>query len=238
MSGNKDVDTPIPGQIFANFSYLPLKKPVVVNGNECFALFKIRGNHATERDAKINAEEIAKTDPKNTILVAKVGHWHPLTRVPLVAETTTVGEGKDANGNPLFSPDSVAQKQLREEERRKVNEIKQREKDLMEKTNDAIEDDEESIQNYIRKRIIINTFVEDVIHHERSISDLERKLGEVVPLFLELQKKNPQYEDEWIDIYSAELVKAGVPEYKEMPVVTERVSQFFEKYSSHGASSQ
>lgn len=221
MSSRKDTDDPISGQSFSLLSYHILDK--VDEKGKNYVVLKNRGNYASEHDAQLAAKSLAECDPKNTVHVFRTGHWVLLSSNPKSETSLTVGSEPEK-----YSPDSEASIAARNKQRQQMKEIEARKREMELAEKEDMENSDDNIVTYIKKRNVITSLMETVISRQKEISRIEEKLKEFVPLLLDLEKKNPSFIDDWLDVLNTERQKAGLPPYKDAP----EIMSFYEKIRS------
>ena len=192
-------DPPIPLQAVGLVSFTPAKG-ATPNSNGLFGFAKLRGNYATELEAKQRAEAIIRNiDSYHQIYHTYVGRPFPITASSKYsAETDEIDIRKEMTA-------SVSQsiKSKKNKENKEMAEIKQREEELLAESRKDPEDVdpyEEYITLRVKKAQLSWTYLEHI-----------KKMEEVKGIILTtrnrlnvLEEKDPEYKEK----YFAKYVKA------------------------------
>jgi len=156
---------------------------------------KIRGSYITLSEAEEASDNIIKNiDSTNSVFICKIGEPFPLV-VKGFAEEVKKVDVKNIVEQSMI--ENIRQKRAREQ--KEIEEIKQREKQLKEpvETSPYITE----LDNYITMRVGLAhaRFEKDKI--KQLDIDLDRKEQGFVSKLLEIEKKNPRFEKEYMDRY-------------------------------------
>lgn len=189
-------DPPLEMQKIGLISFVPAKG-AVPNEKGIYGFAKLRGNFATENEANEQAERIIRNvDSYHRIYHCYVGRPFPITISPEFSkETTVVDLQKDV-------ATSVAEdvKKKREQEQKEIEEIKERERQLLE---DVKKEKEETDDHYttlrVKKAQLVWTYIE-------TTKKLKQVLGHIA-------KARKEIED--LDTTHPELKEAYFKKYME-----------------------
>lgn len=205
-----DRDPPITQQSHGNVSFLLLKAPrKQPDGKSIVGFFKLRGNWADINQCKQAAAKIIREqDSMNKIRVAEVGVWFPITDGDGQAESVDVNTNIPAEEEKIKAE---AIKTREEEKNRIARELKEREQEV--KDAKDINDDPESLDYYVMKRVVWLRLQENIEQYRTKTEDLEKKWRETRKLLDRLEVSHPGFEAEWIDRYNEERRKSKIPDY-------------------------
>jgi hypothetical protein len=165
---------------------------------------KIRGAYNTLQDAEDASDKIIQNvDSTNSVFICNIGEPFPLV-IKGFAEEVKKLDVKNIVEQSMI--DSIRQKRAREQ--KEIEEIKQREQQLTQpvKPSPYISD----LDNYITMRVgLANTRFEKDKIKQRDI-DLVQREQEFISKLLEMEKKNPSFEKEYMDRYFAGRKSVGL----------------------------
>lgn len=210
-------DPPVPLQNVALFSFIPAKG-ATPNENGVFGFAKVRGSYATEMEADQRAEFLIRNvDSYNRLYHLYVGRPFPITlSSKYSAETSEVDIRKETT-----KAVSTNIKNQKLEEQKTIREMQEREKQLLEESNKAKEDDgtgdvdvdpyEEYITQCVKKAQLSWTFLEHLkkLHEVRDIIIKTRKI------ISDLDEEYPEFKDKYFDKYMQARKDAGLKETSE-----------------------
>lgn len=203
------VDPPVLNQTHGLLSFMLLDKPTVnpKTGKPTFGFVKLRGNHPASEWESASKNIITNFDSKYRILTAPVGQWVPITDDDMVIKERI--DVKISENDATIYDDATKRK--KEEDERKMREIREREEELQKEGD--IYDHPESLKYYTMKRVTELKLMESRDEYVKHIKNIEEKLEIVRKELYKLTLSNPQHRDNWVECYSEERMKAGVPKY-------------------------
>lgn len=195
------IDPPIPGQKFALFSFIPAKD-VVPNAQGFYGYAKIRGTFSTPEEAVEKSDEIIRTvDSTNSIYTCLTGHPIPLV-VKGHAELHNVDMQKEVDKDISYNVRSRAM-----EERKKIEEMKEREEELRKDVSEPNPEDD-----YIAKRVKLAVLRFTISEHEIKKKESEELRDKCIKELIEVRDANPDYEKNHLEKYMNARKKAHIPE--------------------------
>lgn len=201
-------DPPILNQELGLISFNLFREPRKLrNGKPVYGFYKLRGNYAEKNLAYRQAKEIIlKTDSKYKIRVSPVGHWLPITEDDSVVQEVvdiTTGEERSLNDEAAL--------EKRREQAQIARELQERQEEL--KTGGDIYDNPESLAYYTMKRVTEMKLYEHIGILQKQMDDVHEKLNKTRTELYGLDRRFPEYEDQWIDLYNLERKKVSIPPF-------------------------
>lgn len=201
------VDPPVELQRYGLISFIPAKG-ATPNKKGVYGFAKLRGNYQTEIEANQRAEYIIKNiDSYNKIFHTYVGRPFPLTvSSDYSKETKEVDLKKEMK-------ESISEnvKQKRIEEKNSMDEIKEREKLLLEESKKTEEDPYELyITNKVKKAQLTWTYKE----HQNKMAEIKEILIKTRKLIKELDEEHPEYKETFFKKYMEARESSGLTEEK------------------------
>lgn len=187
-------------------SFIPAKG-ATPNEKGIYGFAKLRGNFNSEDEANERAEHlIQNVDSAHLIYHTLVGRPFPLTVDPsYAAETSEVDIRKDTQ-------DSVSQviKNTKKQDKKAMEEIEQRERELMEdvakvKQGDEIEEDE-YVTNRVKKAQLSWTYTEYV----SKLKEVRKKILEVRDWVNKADEDYPEFKESYFQKYRSARERAGL----------------------------
>jgi len=203
------LDPPIAGQAYGNLSFMLFEKPKVSKaGKPIYGFVKLRGNWMDPRTAQDKASKLVKqVDSKFPIKIVQVGSWVPITEdESFVKDMVDV---KASDQQPQIRDEAIKKKE--EEADDKMRQLRERE-DQLRKDGDITEDPE-SLRYYTMKRVTEAKVVEMIEMSEKKLIDMKSKLIVVRDGLCDLEKKHPEYAENWIECWNEERRKSGIPSF-------------------------
>jgi hypothetical protein len=202
-----DNDPVIPNQNFTNISYMLFDIPRRYKNKPIYGFFKVRGTHNSDTACKNDAYRIIReVDSKYQVRTAPVGQWCPITEIDeVVHEVYDIRE----SDKEVHLRDEVA-KEKEKEAKKIAKELKEAEEKLKE---GDIYDDETSVTFYSMKRVTEMKVHEAYQAQLLKLKQLEKTLGEQRIILKRLEQNNPDYRDQWLDVYNAERDKTKLPKF-------------------------
>lgn len=202
-------DDPINNQVIGNVSFMLFKEPKKFrNGQPAYGFFKLRGNWASEEQARDQASKIIREkDSRYIILQAPVGHWVPITdQTAFCKDVHDVKTSKDD-----MALHDTAKKEKMAEQKALMREIREREEEL--KQGGDIYDDPESLTYYSMRRVTEMRLTESRDKQRNQLEALEETLRKVRKELKTLEQTHSEYKDQWIERYNEERRKGGIPDF-------------------------
>ncbi len=202
-------DPAINGQEYVCESYILFDTPKQLpHGKVCYGYKKTRGVASTEVEATRLAKRIIKeVDSKNSVRIAPVGSWVPITSSDIFVKD--MEDVKMQDGEVHLRDEAIKKKE--EEMRRVQREIREREEEL--KNGKDIYDDKTSLRYYSMRRVTDLKVEQEIKRQMKQIESLQETLVEVRTELKKLDLVRPDYDSEWINCYNEERRKSGVPDY-------------------------
>lgn len=201
-------DPPVPMQNIGLISFIPAKgaKP---NENGVFGFAKLRGNYASELESNQRAEYIIRNvDSYNKIFHTYVGRPFPIT---VSSQYSSVTEEIDIR-KEATSTISNSIKDKKDIEQQQINEIKEREKKLIEESkNDEVNPYDEYITLKVKLAQISWTYLE----HQKKMTELKDIIFKTRLSLTELDDAHPDYKNTYFDKYMEARTNAGIKESSE-----------------------
>ena len=202
-------DPQIPSQIYSLHSFVP-SKGSTPDKNGVYGMVKFRGSFSSIQEANERSEYLIRNvDSYNSILTGYVGRPFPLTNdnKKYCTETNEVDVNKKAD--EIVSKDI---KYKRDEEKRVVKEIQEKERKLLEdvKEKDIDNNPEDMLENYTMLRVkrsqLIYTYNETVQKMNqiiKSLKDTESKINKV-------DETSPEHKEEYMTRYNNARKECGL----------------------------
>ncbi len=201
-------DDPPSDQSKGIITFMLFKEPrVTPSGNPVLGFFKLRGNYSNDSDCTARATQIVKEiDSKCVNRIAPVGKWLPICEDDLfVMDKLDVRE----NEEEIHLRDQAV-KDADAERRRIQREIRDREEEC--KSGD-IYDNKESLRYYSMRRVTDMRLTEAVETVSKSLARNISVQDECRAELKDLERRFPEYKNEWIETYNVERRKAGLPDF-------------------------
>lgn len=201
------IDPPVELQRYGLISFIPAKG-ATPNEKGVYGFAKLRGNYQTQIEANQRAEYIIKNvDSYNKIFHTYVGRPFPLTVSSDFSKETKEVEMKQQMKESI----SENVKNKRQEEKKSMDEIKEREKLLLEESKKTEEDPYELyITNKVKKAQLTWTYKE----HQKKMAEIKDILIKTRELLNELDEEHPEYKDTFFEKYIEARQSSGLTEEK------------------------
>ena len=205
-------DPAIPMQNYGLISFVPAKG-ATANENGVYGFAKLRGNYNMVEEADSRAEYLIRNcDSYHSIFHTYVGRPFPITvSSKYSADTKEIDIKKE-----MASSMSAAVKDKVDEEAKAMNEIKNREKKMLEESAKAKEDDgtgpvdvdpyEQYITLQVKKAQLSWTFVEHIKKAKEITDIIHRTRAELK----QLDEEHPDYSGKYMDKYMDARKEAGL----------------------------
>ena len=201
-------DPPIQLQTYGLFSFVPAKG-ATPDKDGFFGFAKLRGNFSTELEAQQKAEElIMNTDSYHDIFHSYVGRPFPITTS--IKHALNTDEVDIRKKTTKCISESIIEK--RKKEQNDIEEIKEKEKKLVE---DTKQENVDPYENYITLRVKKAQLSWTYLEHMKKIDEIKKILLKTNDDIVELDKKNPKFNDEYYEKYMKARKDAGIKDTSE-----------------------
>jgi len=201
-------DPPIQLQTYGLFSFVPAKG-ATPDKDGFFGFAKLRGNFSTELEAQQKAEElIMNTDSYHDIFHSYVGRPFPITTS--IKHALNTDEVDIRKKTTKCISESIIEKKKKEQN--EINEIKEKEKKLVE---DTKQENVDPYENYITLRVKKAQLSWTYLEHMKKIDELKKILLKTNDEIIELDEKNPKFNDEYYEKYMKARKDAGIKDTSE-----------------------
>lgn len=201
-------DPPPALQRIGLISFTPAKG-AVANKNGVFGFAKLRGNYQTEIEASQRAEFLIRNvDSYHQIFHTYVGRPFPITsNSKYSAETDEIDIRKE-----MVSNISANIKKKKMEEQKEIEDIKQREKNLIEESKrDSIDPYEQYITLRVKKAQLSWNYLE----HIKKMKEVKEHVIKAHFDILELEKEHPKFKENYYQKYLDARKDAGIVDNEE-----------------------
>lgn len=194
-------------QKYGLISFVPAQgaKP---NSNGVYGFAKLRGNFQTEQEASERSEHIIRNvDSYHKIFTCYVGRPFPLTLSSRYSEETAEIDLRKETVKCI----SNSVKIQKEKERNDIQDIKSREKALLDDVTNAVEPFERYVELQVKKAQLMWTYqkAKDKMKELRELA--QKAQGDIA----NLEKDNPEFKDKHFDHYMKARKEAGLEEEDE-----------------------
>ena len=197
-------DPAIPNQVFSLVSFVP-SKGATPDQEGVFGMLKVRGNFATEDEAMLKAEDLIRNvDSYHSIYTTYVGRPFPLSsNKKYIRDTTEVDMKKK-----VVEETSKEVRKKRDEERKIMKEMEEREKELIA---DVAKKDEDPYDLYtelmVKKAQLTWTYSET----QKKMDEMKNSIIKARADIVKMKEENPDYHEQYMDRYMTARKKAGLP---------------------------
>ena len=201
-------DPAIPLQNIALFSFMPAKGSTP-NANGVFGFAKIRGAYSTEMEANQRAEHIIRNvDSYNQIFHTYVGRPFPITLdSKYSAETEDIDIRKE-----MAKTISGNIKDKKEDDYKTIQEIKQKEEELLA---DSKKETEDPYDEYITQRVKCAQLSFTYLEHQKKMAEIKIIITKTRDRIKEMDIEYPEFKESYYQKYMDAREKAGINESKE-----------------------
>ena len=201
-------DPSIAMQLYGLISFVP-SKGATPDKDGVFGFAKIRGNYASELEASERAEYLIRNhDSYHQIYHTYVGRPFPVT---VSSEYSKETDEIDIRKKTTESMSSSV-KSKKEDEKREIKEIKDREKALLDDSKNTEEDPyEEYITLRVKKAQLQWTYLE----HQKKMAEIKEILIKTRQSIEEHDEQNPEFQNEYFEKYKEARRNAGIDVDKE-----------------------
>lgn len=177
---------------------------IIEDEKHIYGVGKIRGSYNTLPEAEDASEKIIQNiDSTNSVFICKIGDPFPLVTKGFAEEVKKI-DVKNIIEQSMI--ENIRQKRLREQ--KEIEEIKQREQQLTQPIEASPYISE--LDNYITMRVSLahTRYEKDkLIEREKDLSVREK---DVISKLLEMDKKNPDFQKDYMDRYNAGRKSVGL----------------------------
>lgn len=195
-------DEPVQGQNICLISFVPAKG-ATPNEKGIYGFAKVRGSYPDLEQSNKRAIELIKSDSYHNIFHAKVGYPFPLTtNSKYAADTDEVDIKKDIS-------DSISEdvKQKRKKEEETINDIKERERLLLEESKREKTDPKVVEDDYTTARVKKAQLIWTYLETEKKMNQMKESIISTRNKIEEMDKENPElskiYMDKFIEARKA-----------------------------------
>jgi hypothetical protein len=201
-------DPAVPLQNISLFSFMPAKG-ATPNANGVFGFAKIRGSYASEMEANQRAEYIIRNvDSYNQIFHTYVGRPFPITvDSKYSAETQEIDIRKE-----MAKTVSENIKEKKEDEHKTMQEIKQKEEELLA---DSKKETEDPYDEYITQRVKCAQLSFTYLEHQKKMAEIKNIIIKTRDRIKEMDVEYPEFKESYYQKYMDARYKAGIKESKE-----------------------
>ena len=198
-------DPAVPLQNISLFSFMPAKG-ATPNANGVFGFAKIRGSYASEMEANQRAEYIIRNvDSYNQIFHTYVGRPFPITvDSKYSADTQEIDIRKE-----MAKTVSENIKDKKEDEHRTMQEIKQKEEELLA---DSKKETEDPYDEYITQRVKCAQLSFTYLEHQKKMEEIKNIIIKTRDRIKEMDVDYPEFKDSYYQKYIDARQKAGIKE--------------------------
>lgn len=201
-------DPPIQLQTYGLFSFVP-SKGAIPDKDGFFGFAKLRGNFSTELEAQQKAEElIMNIDSYHDVFHAYVGRPFPITTSIKHALNTDEVDVRKKTTKTIS--ESIIEK--RKKEKNDIEEIKEKEKKLIQ---DTKLEDVDPYENYITLRVKKAQLSWTYLEHIKKIEEIKDILLKTNDEIAELDETNPNFNKEYYEKYMNARKDAGIKDTNE-----------------------
>lgn len=211
VTRNKN-DPAILGQEYTNLSFMLLKQPV----DGVYGFVKPRGSWPDVDKATLESEKLIKfVDSVFKIHIAPTGYWSPITNNERYASDQM--DVKTREQDQALRDRASKEAQARNMEmQREMNERKEQLKD----DKDDTDFDPESLDYYTKKRVSMKELNSYILQANEKMKTLKKSLRKIEKEVKEINRRHPQYMDQWIDNYNKARARVGLDPVSESDPIT------------------
>lgn len=197
-------DPPIPLQTYGLISFVP-SKGATPDKDGVYGFAKIRGNYATTQESSERAEFLIRNvDSYHKIFHAYVGRPFPITvDQKYCAKTEEINIRQKAT--EVVSEDVKAK---RDKEKEEIEEIKKREKQLLDEAKPDYKPD--PYEEYTVLRVKKAQLVWAYVQTKKKMDDMKNSIIKTRAQIAQMNEENPKYADEYKDRYFKARRDAGI----------------------------
>lgn len=208
LTCNKNLQDPLyENQVYSLHSFVPVKG-ATPDKNGVFGFVKFRGTFPTREAANERAEWLVReVDSYSQIYTSYVGKPFPLAQdtKKFVQETKDVNLRKD-----MEKTMSEAVKEKRAEERKDVQEIKEREQRLLREQDEDYK--ENPLEKYTTLRVKKANLVWSFDEARKKLREMKELIKKAQREIEEMEKEDPSYQSDYFAQYEQARKFAGIPD--------------------------
>jgi hypothetical protein len=198
-------DPAIPRQKFGLFSFIP-SAGAQPDEKGFFGFAKIRGVFETEAEAEEHAEGLIRdVDSTNSVFTCIVGRPFPVVTSGFAHDVKEIDLQKEAE--KAIAENVKAQ---RKKEKKKMDEIKDREEMLKKDVSDPDPEDA-----YVTLRVKLATLKFTTEEHHKKIAECAENMDRTRAEIIELERENPTWYGRCMDKYKKARAESGIPDDQE-----------------------
>lgn len=198
------VDPHISGQMLGLISFIP-SKDARPDSQGCFGVLKLRGNFPTMHEADKWAENIIRNyDSYSDIDYVYVGRDFPI----MVDTSSYCSTTREIDIRKKIE-DTVKEsiKQKKEEEKREMDEIQERQRKLLSKEEEKTTYDD--LDYYTQLRVKKANALMMIEECEKKMNECKEVIGKTQSQIAELDASHPEYKEEYLEKYTRALEAIG-----------------------------
>jgi len=201
-------DPPVSLQTYGLLSFIPAKG-ATPNKNGVYGFSKLRGNYASQEEANQRAEFLIRNvDSYHKIFHAYVGRPFPLTVSSKFSEETTEIDIRKQTTESIS--ENVRQKKM--DEAKIVQDIKDREQELIA---DTKKEEEEPQELYTTLRVKKAQLSWTYLEHIKKIKEIRGIVLKTREKILEMENENSEYREKYFDKYMNARKESGFRDTEE-----------------------
>ena len=201
-------DSPIPLQNIGLISFIPAKG-ATPNERGVFGFAKLRGNYASELESNQRAEYIIRNvDSYNQIFHTYVGRPFPIT---VNSDYSSVTEEIDIR-KEATSTISNSIRDKKQTEQQQINEIKEREKKLVEESK---KEEVDPYDEYITLKVKLAQISWTYLEHKKKMAELKDIVFKTRESIVKIDDVHPGFKSTYYDKYIQARTQAGIKESPE-----------------------
>jgi hypothetical protein len=212
-----NIDPPLDHQRIGLGSFIPAKG-AMPDKDGCYGIFKLRGNFGTELEADRWSERIIRDyDNFAEIDYVYVGHYFPLMDSNEIYTRSTREIDIRKLTNDTYK-DAVRQKEM--EEQKQIREIEERQRKLLDKSNEEEKDKSfTDLEYYIQIRVKKANALYVIDEAQKKITEAQAVVDKVSVEISEIDNLHPTYKEEFFTRYEA-AIKATGGNVKDNPIAS------------------
>jgi hypothetical protein len=197
-------DPSIPNQVFSLVSFVP-SKGATPDEDGVFGMVKVRGNYATEDEAMLKAEDLIRNvDSYHSIYTTYVGRPFPLASTKKYVRDTTEVDIK----KKVVEETSKEVRKKRDEERKIMKEMEEREKELIADVEKKEEDPYDLYTELMVKKAQLTWTYSET---RKKMDEMKNSIIKTRADIVKMKDENPAYHEQYMDRYMTARKKAGLP---------------------------
>lgn len=216
---NFPVDPPIPGQVACIVSFM--LPPVGEPRKKIAGFFKFRGVYPSNEQAELKAEELTKGQDNyhdEACLIFSAGHWIPITDdfetfSKEVKEIDTMK--KEEFKDEMVSKMTDLREAQREKIDKQIQEVHDRQQKLREdvrpRTRGELKKETWSLERYCELRMKEHSLNSQIERNTDFMRDMTNGLVETRRIIKKMDKKNPEYKNQFVEKIRKAQEDAGIP---------------------------